>query len=112
MSLLRSFSTSAALLVKRLVGYSHEKLDPKWQHALETFKNNGARKKLKRDVRELLVLYREDGSSPVHTSSYNPQDTRPILSVKCMFHDGTLAPGVFHVLLNGKGMGFLNDKEE
>jgi hypothetical protein len=50
-----------------------------------------------------LGSYPEDGSSPVHTSGYNPDDKRKILSAKMKMADGSIAPGTHHIFEDGKG---------
>ncbi|KAI1424334.1 hypothetical protein F5Y12DRAFT_753248 [Xylaria sp. FL1777] len=100
----RFFSTSAAVsAIKRLLGYPIENLDPKWKSAVETYKANGAPKKVGQPVAEVLIFYPEDGSSPVHNSGYNPEDKRDILSAKMRLADGSIAPGTHHIFDDGKG---------
>ncbi|KAI1144863.1 hypothetical protein F4825DRAFT_445324 [Nemania diffusa] len=51
----------------------------------------------------LLGSYPADGSSPVHTSGYNPNDKRDILSAKIKLEDGSIAPGTHHIFEDGRG---------
>ncbi|EKJ69747.1 hypothetical protein FPSE_10063 [Fusarium pseudograminearum CS3096] len=100
----RFFTTSAAAhAIKRIIGYPIEKLEPQWRSAVETYKNNGAKERTGQDVKAVLINCPADGSSPVHTSRYNPSDKREIISAKMKLADGTIAPGTHHIFVDGKG---------
>ncbi|KAG8408004.1 hypothetical protein J3459_018319 [Metarhizium acridum] len=138
----RFFSSSAAnakAAFKRLLGYPLEKLEPRWKLAVETYKKKEVLASVKlsnipyivlsicistiifihytimktQDTNTLLsVSYPADGSSPVHTSRYNPSDTRPILSVKLKLADGSFAPGTHHIFNDGTGTAKNDDDPE
>ncbi|EFY86567.1 hypothetical protein MAC_07429 [Metarhizium acridum CQMa 102] len=111
----RFFSSSAAnakAAFKRLLGYPLEKLDPRWKLAVETYKKKGGPHKTGQNVADIVVYYPADSSSPVHTSRYNPSDTRPILSVKLKLADGSFAPGTHHIFNDGTGTAKKDDDPE
>lgn len=59
---------------------------------------------------KLLNRFRRKEPIPVHKSSFNPADDRPIISAKVTTVDGKKE--VHHIYQSGKGTAFLGDKIE
>ncbi|KEZ46698.1 hypothetical protein SAPIO_CDS0543 [Scedosporium apiospermum] len=105
----RAFSTAIPNLAKWL-GYKRELLPPVFERAAVRYAENGAVKKVGK-IESIEILHRNDGSSPVHQSSYNPDDKELILSVRITPADGSRAR-THHIYADGTGTIRKGDKRE
>ncbi|AEO62406.1 uncharacterized protein THITE_112236 [Thermothielavioides terrestris NRRL 8126] len=105
---MRSFSTSARKLLQYL-GYPFADLPGPWKTATETYLHNGAAKKVG-VIKSVEILHRNDGSSPVHKSHYNPNDPEEVISVRIEDENGNKR--THHIYSDGTGTGFVGDKRE
>ncbi|RSL51811.1 hypothetical protein CEP54_011232 [Fusarium duplospermum] len=105
----RYFSTTARNFV-RWLGFSKEELPPKFQQAVEHYAENGAVKKVG-EIDSIEILHRNDGSSPVHQSHFNPKDKAYIVSARITPADGSRAR-THHIYENGTGTFRMGDRRE
>ncbi|KAF4468807.1 hypothetical protein FALBO_4297 [Fusarium albosuccineum] len=105
----RYFSTTVRRFV-RWTGYAKELLTPEFQAAAEHYAANGAVKKVG-EIESIEILHRNDGSSPIHQSTYNPNDPEFIISARITPADGS-RPRTHHIYANGTGTCRVGDRRE
>ncbi|TWU78567.1 hypothetical protein ED733_003594 [Metarhizium rileyi] len=94
----RFFTTASSRLI-RWLGYDRKMLPGDFFNAVEHYSVNGAVKKVGK-IESIEILFRNDGSSPVHVSSFNPQDEELIISARITPADGS-RPMTHHIYGNG-----------
>ncbi|KAL0961527.1 hypothetical protein HGRIS_006466 [Hohenbuehelia grisea] len=74
---------------------------PEWLTALNIYLENGAKFRVG-EIDTVEILHRADkGPSPVHLSAYNPNDTRPCISLRIYPKNGQAR--THHLFINGTG---------
>ncbi|PGH16327.1 hypothetical protein AJ79_01869 [Helicocarpus griseus UAMH5409] len=91
------------------MGYSKDLLPPDFKTAAERYTENGAVKKVG-PIKSIEILHRNDGTSPVHQSSFNPNDKAFVLSARITPEDGN--PRTHHIYKDGTGTIKKGDKRE
>ncbi|EGE05377.1 hypothetical protein TEQG_04257 [Trichophyton equinum CBS 127.97] len=105
----RAFSTTRQHLA-RWLGYKKELLTPEFKWEAEHYSENGAVKKVG-EIESIEILHRNDGTSPIHQSRYNPKDKELIISARITPADGGKAR-THHIYANGTGTMRVGDKRE
>ncbi|KAK3323809.1 hypothetical protein B0T19DRAFT_214103 [Cercophora scortea] len=105
---MRSFSTSARQLLK-LHGYPLHNLPKPRPKSATTYLKNGAVKKVGKVV-SAEILFRKDGSSPVHKSGFNPNDPEETISV--IIEDENGNKKIHHIYEDGTGTSRVGDDRE
>ncbi|EER25351.1 hypothetical protein D8B26_008387 [Coccidioides posadasii str. Silveira] len=104
----RAFSSTARTLV-RWLGYDKELLTPEFRQAVDHYAANGAVKKVG-EIESIEILHRNDSSSPIHRSHYNPKDKELIISARVKPTNGPAR--THHIYANGTGTIRVGDKRE
>ncbi|EME41200.1 hypothetical protein DOTSEDRAFT_134489, partial [Dothistroma septosporum NZE10] len=89
--------------------FNKEKLPADYQKAAENYIANGAVKALG-EIQKVEILHRNDGSSPVHKSSFNRADKAEIVSAR--IHPVKGDPRTHHIYRDGTGTIKKGDKRE
>ncbi|GAB1320437.1 hypothetical protein MFIFM68171_10647 [Madurella fahalii] len=63
------------------------------------------------EIESIEILHRNDGSSPVHQSCFNPDDKELVISARITPADGS-KPKTHHIYVNGTGTIKKGDKRE
>ncbi|PGH34370.1 hypothetical protein GX50_02853 [[Emmonsia] crescens] len=108
MSISRAFSTARQTATKWL-GYDKDKLVSPYKEAVVNYSQNGAVKKVG-EIKSIEILHRNDGTSPVHQSHYNPNNKELIVSARITPLIGSAK--THHIYANGTGTMKVGDKKE
>ncbi|KAJ5882291.1 uncharacterized protein N7529_000963 [Penicillium soppii] len=109
----RAFSTAREAIV-RWLGFNKELLPPNFKQAAEVYAENGAVKVRYRafgKIDSIEILYRNDGTSPVHQSHFNRNDKAQIISARITPADGSGAR-THHIYPDGTGTIKKGDRRE
>ncbi|KAE9968858.1 hypothetical protein EG328_007211 [Venturia inaequalis] len=104
------FITTTARNLINWMGYQKEALPPYFQSAVEHYAENGAVKKVG-EVKSIEILHRNDGTSPIHQSSFNPKDKANIISARVTPANGGPIR-THHIYEDGTGTFKKGDKRE